>query len=79
MRALFEVSPLSSHVLLPDEVGPEDALWKRSDVEVEIVDLILTRRVSEEVQSYEAKGRAMPHAVDTHVLALHEAIVDGGE
>ena len=62
-----------------DEVGPEDPAWKRPDVEVEIVDLILTRRVSEDIQSYEAECRVMPLAVDTDVYALHEPIVDRRE
>ena len=62
-----------------DEVGPEDPAWEWSDVEVEIVDLVLTRRVSEDVQSYEAECRVMPLSVDTDVNALHEPIVDRGE
>ena len=65
-----------SDVLVPNEVRPENATGDRPDVKVEVVDLVVTRRVTEDIQSYKSEGCLVPLAIDTDVLALHEPVVD---
>src|SRR5437879_13800137 len=60
-------------------IGPEQPARERPDVEVEIVDLIPTRRVGKDVQSDKPEGCVMLPAVDTNVGALHEPIVGRGK
>ena len=54
--------------LVWDEVRPEDAAGEWPDVKVEIVDLVLTLRVSKDVESYETERGVMPLAVNAYVL-----------
>lgn len=78
-RPVCEVVLFTSNARAWDEVGPEKPTWEGSYVEVEIVDLILTPRVSEDVQSHEAECGVMLLAVNTHVDALHEPVVYRGK
>jgi hypothetical protein len=78
-RPVREVAPFTLNALARDEVGPEDPTRERSYVEVEIVDLVLTRRVSEDVESDKTEGGMVFLAVDADVNAFHEAVVYCGE
>src|SRR5262245_23679774 len=78
-RSVHEIVLFATHTLVRDEVGPEKPAGERTDIKIEIVDLILTRRVSKDVESYEPERGVMFVAVDADVNAFHEAVVDRRE
>ena len=73
---MLEIVVFALHALAWEEVGPEEPTGKGSYVEVEIVDLVLTRRVSEYVQSYEAECGVVLLTVDSDVNPFDETVVD---
>jgi len=78
-RSVLELIPLGMSARVRNAIGPKQPAWERPDVEVEIVDLIVTSLVTEDVQSDKPEGCLMFPAVDTNVPALHEPVVDRGK
>src|SRR5216683_2143867 len=78
-RSNLEVVFAGTDARVRNAVGPEQPSGEGPDVEVEIVDLIVTSLVTEDIQSDKPEGCVMFPAVDTNVCSLHEPIVDRGE
>src|SRR5260370_1738318 len=78
-RSILEVVFAGVDARVRHAVGPKQPAWERPDVEVEIVDLIVTSLVTEDIQSDKPEGCVMFPVVDTNVRALHEPIVERGE
>ena len=76
---MLEIVAFPLHTLVGDEVGPEEPTREWSYVEVEIVDLVLTPRVSEDVESYEAECGVMLLTVHPDVNTFDETVVHRGE
>src|SRR5260370_22386060 len=78
-RSILEVVFAGTDARVRNAVGPEQPSGERPDVEVEIVNLIVTSLVTEDIQSDKPEGCVMFPAVDTNVGALHKPIVECGK